>query len=294
MIRVDEYAQLSSHTYDRRFDDNKMTMPEGFKRITWQDDDLKTGFSAGSYVRGNEIVIAFTGTNESHTKDFINANIPAATGVWSWQVKHAIDFTMNIINSPIFEGKNLTFTGHSLGGGLASLMGIFFDKETFVFDSAPFKNLITSNQSLAMVDFIVKHSNYQYDPLVNAITMIPGKKPEDTIFVSDYHNRKGNIKSWYLSGEALEYARSFFPVVGDGLQETAVDIGLQSIDYAQNLPDKLASTVIRHSMVLLQAALRSDEFRVALSKVPVALQVIFEKNLYSAGNPEYDPFPDLL
>ena len=33
-----------------------------------------------------------------------------------------------------------TFTGHSLGGGLAALMGVFFGKQAMTFDQAPFAN----------------------------------------------------------------------------------------------------------------------------------------------------------
>ena len=35
---------------------------------------------------------------------------------------------------------NITFVGHSLGGGLASLMSVLFDENAVTFDQAPFRN----------------------------------------------------------------------------------------------------------------------------------------------------------
>ena len=36
------------------------------------------------------------------------------------------------------QGSNISFTGHSLGGGLASIMGVWFNRPAIVFDPAPF------------------------------------------------------------------------------------------------------------------------------------------------------------
>ena len=36
------------------------------------------------------------------------------------------------------QGSNISFTGHSLGGGLASIMGVWFNHPAIVFDPAPF------------------------------------------------------------------------------------------------------------------------------------------------------------
>lgn len=52
----------------------------------WQRDDAITGFSAGAYRNGNEVVISFAGTNETAWKDFLVANIPAGIGLSSAQL----------------------------------------------------------------------------------------------------------------------------------------------------------------------------------------------------------------
>ena len=42
------YAQLASRTYDRQDIRNKMTLPQDFTELGWQDDDPLTGFSANT------------------------------------------------------------------------------------------------------------------------------------------------------------------------------------------------------------------------------------------------------
>lgn len=42
------YAQLASRVYDRKDIRNKMTLPQDFTELVWQDDDPLTGFSANT------------------------------------------------------------------------------------------------------------------------------------------------------------------------------------------------------------------------------------------------------
>ena len=126
MLTVNEYAQLSARTYDRT-EENKITLPQDITEVHWQDDDPETGFSAGVYKKGNQVVVAFTGTNEQQGKDFIMANIPAGVGFSSSQVIQAANLVLETISK--YPDAELSFTGHSLGGGLASLMAVFFDKK---------------------------------------------------------------------------------------------------------------------------------------------------------------------
>ncbi len=44
-------------------------------------------------------------------------------------------------------GQPISFTGHSLGGGLAALMGVYFDKTAVTFDQAPFLLAAVRNHS---------------------------------------------------------------------------------------------------------------------------------------------------
>lgn len=128
MTTLQDYAQLSGRVYNRT-DENRTPVPDGWTEDTWLIDDPITSFSAGVYSNGNEIVIAFTGTNEN-ISDFTLANIPAGVGLSSAQITQAATLVLDIMAAN--PGATISFTGHSLGGGLASVMAVFFDKAKYL------------------------------------------------------------------------------------------------------------------------------------------------------------------
>ena len=118
-----DYALLSGWAYYRtpinQFENGTLGWTE-VARFPGGDipDDPATGFSAAAYKKGNEIVIAFAGTNEL-IKDFSIANVPAGLGLFSPQVAQAMTFALDVmLDNP---GASISFTGHSLGSGLAYL-----------------------------------------------------------------------------------------------------------------------------------------------------------------------------
>ena len=136
-----EYAQLSGRAYDALLPANRTPVPLGWEEII---SPISTfyGFSGGAYFKAstNEVVISYTGTNEN--ADWIFANPQLTAGVMSPHISAAVALYQDIKAMPQFAGGTVkySFTGHSLGAGLASLMAMFFDKPAFVFDPAPFKN----------------------------------------------------------------------------------------------------------------------------------------------------------
>ena len=62
MVSVLEYMQLSQRVYEAS-DANRIGVPDDWAELEWLPDDPETGFSVGAYKKGNEIVIAYTGTN---------------------------------------------------------------------------------------------------------------------------------------------------------------------------------------------------------------------------------------
>jgi len=145
MAQTHEYAQLALLVYNVN-PENRIKAPLGWKENEYFPDN-SVGFSYGVYEKGNEIVISYTGTNEDFTSgsffsgdlqitaDWL-ANIGNGTGQPTEQLKQAAWVaTRIIVGNP---DKTITFTGHSLGGGLASVMGVLFDKTAVVFDAAPF------------------------------------------------------------------------------------------------------------------------------------------------------------
>ncbi len=93
--------------------------------------------SSSEEGKPDELVISFRGTDEWLGIPADPDDFDAAIGSWSNQVYLAFKATLGIIAAN--PGKNVSFTGHSLGGGLASLMAVWFGREATIFDSAPFE-----------------------------------------------------------------------------------------------------------------------------------------------------------
>ena len=102
-----------------------------------------SGFEAGAFQKGSEIVISYAGTNPSDLTGDMAANLGLATGVGSAQLVQAAEYYLQV--KAANPTANIAFTGHSLGGGLAALMGVFFGKQVVTFDQALFARSATLN-----------------------------------------------------------------------------------------------------------------------------------------------------
>lgn len=216
MSTLTDYAQISGRVY-RRTDENRMHVPDGFTEVQWLRDDTITGFSAGVYKKGNEIVIGFTGTNEGQGLDFLLANIPAGAGLGSPQITQAVMLVLKVMAEN--PDATISFTGHSLGGGLASVMAVLFNKEASVFDPAPFEPSVRNPSTLASLQASLTLSGYSNSDL-------------DAYFLSTgllFSSREAKVSSWYVDGEVLVPLRTAGgSIVGDG-QETKLTVGTPSL-----------------------------------------------------------------
>jgi hypothetical protein len=260
------YAQLSGRVYDRK-DKNRMDIPDDWDEQTWLPDDSITGFSAGSYRKGNEVVIAFAGTNEIF-KDFSVANIPAVLGLSSAQLTQAMTFTMNVMrNNP---GSNISFTGHSLGGGLASVMAVFFDLPATIFDPAPFQLSAVNPLVLGSLQAYLSttgYSNSAFDEYCQSLGFL-------------FTQREEKVISYHLDGEILEPFRSgVTTIVGS---EHEISIG-----------NPTAGGMVLHSMSLLHAVMLSSEFASGVTQQRRAIEVFFDESLY-ARDPQKSAEPDFI
>lgn len=150
-----EYAQLSARVYDAT-NQNRAAIPPGWQELLYLPDSL-VGFSAGVYAKGNEIVISFTGTNET-VPDFGLANFPAALGLYSPQVAAAMLIYEQVKRTN--PNANISFTGHSLGGGLASIMAVYFNRPAVTFDEAPFE--ASAKNTVTMAEYADTLVSYGY------------------------------------------------------------------------------------------------------------------------------------
>jgi hypothetical protein len=117
--------------------------PDGWEEKR-HDINPESGFEAVYFKRGDEIVISFAGTYPESGAD-LKADVDLAVGDLHQQLIDAALYYCEIkAANPKAE---ISFTGHSLGGGLAAVMGVFFDKQAVTFDPAPFLKTAASNTS---------------------------------------------------------------------------------------------------------------------------------------------------
>jgi hypothetical protein len=258
MVTKHEYAQFASIVYAKT-SANILPIPTGWvEERPWQADTL-LGFSAGAYKRGGEIVISYTGTNGEFlgALDHLVANGPAGVGTFSPQVLAAINFYLQVRDDN--PGATISFTGHSLGGGLAALMAVYFDKEATTFAPAPFKasagNVATMGLYLA------------------AITLQGKSDPAFSDYITDpsalYTAREAKVQAHTIEGEVLI---DVFGRIG-----TIVD---PARDYKYAAGNSVSPTSL-HSILLHAAVIRSDDFRQAAATLDSVLSAIKDGSLYA-------------
>lgn len=130
---------------------NQFPIPDGwseFFHVPNQTYPTTSGFEAVAFQSqcSNDIVISFAGTKDAFDIGDNQANVGLATGFGSVQLLQAAEYYAQVkMANPT---ANIIFTGHSLGGGLAALMGVLFNQTAVTFDQAPFLN--SANAAVAM------------------------------------------------------------------------------------------------------------------------------------------------
>ncbi|MDK2742943.1 MAG: hypothetical protein NDI90_08500 [Nitrospira sp. BO4] len=139
MVTTLEYALLAGVSYrSTRTEINRFSVPTGWSEIPNSHRNLNdSGFEAVALRKGTDIVISYAGTYEKDIIGDIFADIGLATGVGSAQLLQAAEYYLQV-KAENSNATSISFTGHSLGGGLAALMGVFFGKQAATFDQAPF------------------------------------------------------------------------------------------------------------------------------------------------------------
>lgn len=259
-----------------RSDINKFPVPQGWISVPDSHVEGGMGFEAMSFRRGNEIVISFAGTNsDASSLDGIAdraADALMAAGLGSQQLLQAAVYYLQI--KAANPGATITFTGHSLGGGLAALMGVLFDEKAVTFDQAPFA--LSANAFVRGAILTELHRQGYTDAQLEILA--PG-----LMHFEDSASRVGNVSGYFVAGELLHTAPySGFSTLG------------QPLSLAQGAGETVDAGDL-HSQALLTAFLQNDGLRQSTYQLPDLLKVVFDGKLYALPVNKADPnFLELL
>ena len=146
-ITTTEYALLAGASYfDTRADINRIPYAYNFGWRRFAPEQHldhravnSSGFEAAAFIRNDgQIVISYAGTYFPQSADLV-ADIAIGVGFAHNQLLQAALYYEDVKKWAIAQGydaNNISFTGHSLGGGLAALMGVFFNLTAQTFDVA--------------------------------------------------------------------------------------------------------------------------------------------------------------
>ncbi|SUO97863.1 lipase family protein [Suttonella ornithocola] len=192
--------------------------------------NIKSGFEATAYQKDKHIVISYAGTNRTDFKEWFTDLEIGAVGTANQQIKDAAVYYQAIKKQ--YPNAEIEFTGHSLGGGLAALMGVFFNKKAYTFDPAPFRLAATEKVAHAVANYLTK-LGYQSDidlegyytieqPLNSVKTLLNTILGNDFIGDNLYPTTirgEENVQAYVLNGEFLT---------------NGLDVGLGNIEKSLN------------------------------------------------------------
>jgi hypothetical protein len=279
-------AQLAAAAYRHTSLENRILPPAGWTEIAaYPISGSPTsgdgwGLSASAFVGpGGQVVISYTGTND--WKDWPGGNVPAGLGVYSAHVRRALEFYVEIRRS---FGSDITLTGHSLGGGLASLASVFFDRPAVTFDTAPFE--ITARAFDVVLQYHAALSAGGFnDSRFDAYAALARNVQQSGAIVpfdAEFRMRELNVSNTYVTNEALAALRAIWPsIVGPG-QETPIDSGTTL--------GNGASSIDLHSALLVWAMLSNSAFAEQIRRLPRLFGLMIDDALFErpAGSEETD------
>jgi Ca2+-binding RTX toxin-like protein len=273
MDQATTYALLSAAAYEdaRRENDNRAPIPPGWRMLTDPEFTpsgsganagwLGSGFTARVFQGpAGQIVIAYAGTEFRLTEaggvtDFTDGNIPLAVGTYGAQGYQAA-LLYQQVKARFGANADISFTGHSLGGGLAGLMAVWFDRPATVFDPAPFE-ASAETFSTAVVLTRARLNNAGY----------PDAAFQYYDRATHFAARESRVASYAISGEILES----IPLLA------RIESNRRS--FLAGAAPRLDSST-RHSIDMLAAVLLLPAFKDAATALPELLPTVFDKSLY--------------
>ena len=158
MFKDEIYLNLSEHVYSGTY-----TIVEGYQQLIipfFTDENgyfIKGNFACAAYRNGNKVIISFRGTDDPadlliSDRRILEGKIPDK------ELKYAETFYAGVQEYFKDEDVEIEFTGHSLGGAIAQLMGGLHGNKTVTFNAPGM---------LTMMDQIGCSTTAEYENITN-------------------------------------------------------------------------------------------------------------------------------
>jgi Ca2+-binding RTX toxin-like protein len=264
-----------------------------------------SGFSASTFINAasKNIVISFEGTDLGDlgktSSDFVT-DAGLALGLGSSQLTKAA-LLYEAVNEayPASKGYTISFTGHSLGAGLASIMAVWFNRPATVIDDAPF--LATAvNTVLAAATYAALVVNGYADQsiadFVGDASLVNGSDLAGVI------SRESLVTAYYTQGEVLNKLFGFAGNKGTSLRLGSVNLLVGTV-YGSNIQmsigggsgvgmSQLHSVVLATLLQMSKGGVNSRSFQSDTFTLPSLISQLLDPNLYSTS--PLGPLPDFM
>lgn len=280
MITKEIATVLALRVYDQQpiISENLPLEPQGWVKLT-NPLPATDGFAYGVFRNAttNEVVISYRGTDG--LKGMMGAdganNIGLTLGQATSQAVQAAKVYAKVLElyGSDASGSNISFTGHSLGGGLAGVMAVWFARPAFVFDPAPFQAVVESLDAKNTV--------------WTALGVAAPQAFRDYVPTRDLLTREDAIQRHYVTGEFIDLR----------LSNPGNTLYGSSIAYTFGNQNGEVGMGALHSQALLAAGILSPGFVAATVTVQRALPLIMSTSYYSqepAGSTDRNFLIDLI
>jgi hypothetical protein len=175
-------AVLSLHAYDQNADGAQIGNATILRAAPQE-----FGFAAYAYSYNGGTVISFRGTDGIIPDVWYGYGTGA--GLQSTQASLAANFYRTVEGAGFPYGTSVTFTGHSLGGGLAGLLASLYGKQAVVFDEMAYS---------AATGYI--HGNAIHPWVIDPVTGVEVVGEANPVHRRVLEPNSSNIGGWQLRG----------------------------------------------------------------------------------------------
>ncbi len=220
-----KYARLSDAVYQQIIPSEQI--PEGYEQISTQGN-TDTGLAGAAFYNNetNELVIAYRGT-EMNTIEDLRADYKLARGKSNPQTQDALAYADAVVKQAQAEGlevDQITFTGHSLGGGIATeVAGLRMlqggeENQAIVFEAPGTQRSLESHLGQ---DLTTSQAQQLRSSQVNYRTDTPISGPNNPVSATRYHTAElVNLNMERIPSETpLQELQRHLPLPGPALKD---------------------------------------------------------------------------